>query len=366
MRFVSTYCLREGMVLSKSIHNANGTALLKKDIKLTKRYIQKIEELGLIGVYIDDRLSRDIKVEDVINEELRLEATRGVQTIFNSVASSKGDPMDMTKEVSSASKIVDNIINNLLKSQYLMVNMVDIKIFDERTFAHSVNVAVLSLIMGVSMKMSDKELYELGVGALLHDIGKAFIPPEILNKPGKLTEKEMEIMKTHATIGYEHMRDNSSIPEKSQLAILEHHERFDGSGYPIGKADQEISKFAKIIAICDVYDALTSKRAYKEAQLPSETIEYIMGSADTLFDIDLVRVFCSKVAIYPSGTIVKLSDGRDCIVVDNHPGLPTRPTVKSIKSEDIIDLTVNENLNVTIIGTEELNRIEHMIKKEVA
>ncbi len=200
----------------------------------------------------------------------------------------------------------------------MLVNMIDLKVFDDYTYSHSVNVAVLSIIIGVTMGLGRKELTKLGLGALLHDIGKVFIDKDIVNKPGKLTDEEFSSMKMHSKLGYDYVRDRFQLPVKSYVAVLDHHERYDGSGYPNSKKGDEISDFGKMIALADVYDALTSERPYRKALPPSEAMEYIMGNSQVHFDPELVKVFSRKVAPYPVGTLVKLSNGMTGLVVENY------------------------------------------------
>jgi len=200
-----------------------------------------------------------------------------------------------------ANNSIDKEINNLIytilmdiKKNY-RTNLISIKALDKYTLDHSLNVAILSLRLGVALNMSYEDLYELGVGALLHDIGKIFIPLSILNKKDKLTEEEFETIKKHTMIGYEYTKFASNIPINSKLAILEHHERINGTGYPNNRTADEIHRFAKIVSICDVYDAYTSKRVYKQAKKSEGAIDFIDDNANTLFDKDLSHVFINQV-----------------------------------------------------------------------
>lgn len=301
MRFVSTYYIKEGMIIGKPVYNKNGSFLLEKGVKLKQEYIDKLTELKVNGVYIDDKLSRDIEARNIVSEEIRMEAIQGIKNMFNHVDTDQNIDLDdqIARIINSLNKIIDKIVDN----EDLIVNLADIKILDDYTYSHSVNVAVLSLIMGVALKLNDVQLYELGIGALLHDIGKVFIPDEIINKPARLTDEEMRIVQNHSQLGYEYMKQGSIIPHNSQMAVLDHHEKLDGSGYPYNKVGTEIHQFAKIIAICDVYDAITSKRVYKGAQEPSEALDILTDNADTLFDKNLIHLF--KTQIYPISKLLQ-------------------------------------------------------------
>ena len=180
---------------------------------------------------------------------------------------------------------------------------------DNYTYAHCVNVAVISIILGISLNLSKKNLTYLCIGALIHDIGKSFIPKEILQKPGKLTHEEFEIIKNHPRYGYDFLRKSFNLSSHIKLIVLQHHERFDGLGYPNGIIGNKISYLARIVSIADVYDALTSDRPYKRAMCPSDALEYLMSNAGTLFDHDIINVFCKIIIPFPQGTIVSLSNG---------------------------------------------------------
>lgn len=330
MRFIPTFCLKEGMLLGKSIYNKNGSLLLREGTPIKEQYIAKVIELDIQGVYIDDEISKGINVKNVINDELRFNTVNKIKDIFIDI---EKDSQSLDAHISAANMQVENMIDELIENKNVMVNMVDIKSFDEYTYHHSVNVCILSIIMGISLDLTKDELTCLGMGALLHDIGKVFIHQDLLNKVEKLTTEEFAIMKEHSMDGYRYIKSKFDFPYQTNLGVLQHHEKFDGSGYPLGKAGEEISIFGRIIAVADVYDALVSNRYYKKALLPSEAMEYIMGGAGAHFDFDVVNIFIRKVAAYPLGTCVRLSNGSKGIVVENFPDASTRPKIRLIHND---------------------------------
>lgn len=330
MRFVPMFCVKEGMLLAKSIYNKNGSLLLREGTDIKRQYISKITELNIQGIYIDDDLSRDLEVENVINDQLRFKAVRKIKNMFINI---EKDSPKAKKKLSSVSAMVGDMVDELVENKHIMVNMVDIKSFDEYTYHHSVNVCVLSIIIGISLGFNKVKLTNLGMAALLHDVGKVFIDKEVLNKVEPLTNEEFDTVKAHPLNGYKHMISNFDFPRLTNIGVLEHHERYDGTGYPQSKKGEDISLFARIIAITDVYDALTSNRYYRKASLPSEAMEYIMGGAGLHFDFDLVKIFVRKVALYPVGTCVLLSNGDKGIVAKNYPDAPTRPKIRLIDEE---------------------------------
>ena len=330
MRYVPIGSLDEGMLLARNLYGKDQSLLLGNGQPLKASYIEKIRKLGYSGVFIKDSVSDDIVIESVISDQLKNYAVIAVKDVFIASSGERGgyEAIERTKE------IVENLIDEILYNRNLMVNMIDLKVFDDYTFYHSVNVAVLSILMGVSMYMKHAALYSLGLGALLHDIGKIFVGKDILIKDGPLDDAEMADIQKHPSLGYEYLVNHYDIPARAYLGALHHQERYDGTGYPMGLKGERISQIGRIIAIADVYDALISDRPYRKALLPANAMEYIMGGSGTMFDPHFVSVFSSKVAAYPLGTIVLLSDGSRGIVVKNYEDCCTRPYVRIITGGD--------------------------------
>ena len=354
MRFVPAGCLREGMETAKPLYGRNNEILLMAGIRLSQKYIDSIRRKKFSGVYINDDLSRDIDIVNTISDELRIETSRGIKKLFMEIK----DHNDPRATMKSIVQQVDGIIEELLANKNVMVNMIDLKCFDNYTYMHSVNVAVLSIVVGIAMGFEREVLTRLGLSAILHDIGKVFISSKIINKPGVLTDKEFDEMKKHSQLGYDYARRRLKLSQAVCLGIAEHHEKFDGSGYPNGKKGGEISRFGKIIVLTDIYDALTSERPYRGAQSPSEAMEYIMGGVETMFDPRVSTVFIRKVAPYPVGTTVLLSNGDTAIVLENYEEVCLRPRVRVIKrgDEDVtpFDLNLADDyslLNIVITST---------------
>jgi len=251
--------------------------------------------------------------------------------------------------------LVHNIVDEVAHNRDIMVNIIDIRAYDDYTYSHSLNVAVLSVVMGTMLGLNRKQLHDLTMGALLHDTGKMFIKKEILNKPARLTPEEFEEIKTHSERGYRYLCDQLEIPENARIVALQHHEQFSGKGYPAGLANTDIHLYGRICCVADVYDALTSDRPYRKSMLPSDAIEYIMSGYSTQFDPLVVDALAKKIAPYPVGTYVRLSTGQTAIVVQNYLETGLRPRVKLIvngePTEDYIDLAHDMSmLNVTISG----------------
>lgn len=351
MRFISIYNLKPGMVVAKAVYNAEGQMLLNKDVVLTDSYIGRLKELGISGIYIEDNISQGIVIKDVISDETREKAKAFVKSTMEQIS------VNRHVDVQKAREIVDSIIDELLESHEMLVNLQDIRTKDEYTFGHCVNVSVLSLMMGIALGYDRMKLSELGTGTLLHDIGKVCIPDSILKKPGKLTKDEFDEIKRHTIYGYQMLKENGNISGYSCYIALCHHERPDGKGYPFGLKGDNIHQLARITAICDVYDALTSDRVYRSKMKIPDAVEYLKSMAMSQFDYDLVKIFLKFIALYPIGSGVVLNTGQKAIVVRNNPEMQNRPVVRIIKDEqngDYEEIDLMEHLSVFIVDTYEV------------
>ena len=334
MRYISIEYAKPGMMLARSVYDEADRVLVGAYNELTEDFITKLAKRGFPGVYIEDELSKDIIIQETISAELRNYAVRSL----------KECNIDATLDIAKA--IVDQIMN----SRVISLDLVDLRTFDDYTYRHSVNVAVLSTVIGSGMGMNSQELVDLCASAILHDIGKICIDKNILNKPGKLTSEEYDVIKTHARLSYDLIKEKWNISAKTKNGVLFHHENEDGSGYPLGLEKNNIHPFAKIIHVADVYDALITKRSYKKAFSLTEAIEYLMGGCDILFDRKVVETFLDYVPVYPKGITVLLSDGREAIVVENYKHSTLRPKVRLTTGEEINLSDETKNRNITIIG----------------
>ena len=325
MRLVTLDSVKEGSRLGKSICSADGRVLLGEGVPFKKEFIQKLAEMGVESVYILDEkfaeLEAQLELNDIISDTTRRESIQVTKNSLERLV--KGKPIEMPKILGA----VNNILDDLLHQDTLLVNLSDIRTFDDYTFAHSVNVAVLSLIMGIALGYDQLKLRNLGVGALLHDIGKTQLSLDLLNKPGKLTEEEFASIQKHSEYGFQIIKDNRELSVLIAHVAYQHHERYDGTGYPRGLKGTGITKFARIVAIADVYDALTADRPYRKRNLPHEAYEYLMGACGSHFDHSLVTLFLKHVAPYPAGTIVELTTGEKAVVVRQHLDCLLRPIV---------------------------------------
>lgn len=333
MRYMSVSQLKENMVLGQELFNASGKVLLEKHTTLTEEKISYIAFLGIPGVYIDDEFTKEVQIKEVIVPEVKREALAVVQDVF--VKSTDGD---MDPEEERIQKIVEEIINNILDNKDVMTNLLELKSYNDYTFFHSTNVAILSGVIGAKCRLSDLELEYLVTAGFLHDIGKIFIKDDIINAPRKLTNEERTMMMDHPRLGYELLVKKFDFSDIVTRAVYEHHEWVNGEGYPKRKHNDDIMFISKILRAADVYDAMTSNRPYHSPFLPSEVMEYMMGRTGLEFDTKVMMTMSKELCIFPVGCEVELSDGTHGIVVENHRGFVMRPKIKIIPSGEIFDL----------------------------
>ncbi|MCK4257505.1 MAG: HD-GYP domain-containing protein [Halanaerobiales bacterium] len=341
MRLVSLNDITLEMTLAKPIYY-NDRILLNIDCKDISKYRERLIEFGINYVYINDELSEGIAIEDIIKDETRQKSKKIIKDTLNSRLN---NIFYITEtQVANIQNVVYDMVDEISQSDEVIVNLLDIKAYDSYTFSHSVNVTVLSLILGKALYYTREQLIKLGIGALLHDFGKTMIPLEILNKPDKLTDEEFEIVKEHSRLGYERLKDQTLISPLSRAVILSHHEKVDGTGYPKGLKNDEIHDYAKIVAIADVFDSLNSDRVYRKRWPTYKIVDFILSNVDKHFEKQFVNKFLKYIAVYPNGTFVTLSNGQKAIVQKQNKNCPTKPIVKIIQDMDGRKMSQTVNL----------------------
>lgn len=351
MKYISFENLREGEVLSQPLFGSKGEIILAKNQEIRSEFIQRLQAWGYEGVYIEEEYTKELDVDKIITPELKTSALNLLKNFFSADEEALNGQENF-QDMQDMIEVMSDIVEEILYQEDVIINMIDLKVYDCYTYYHSVNVAVLAVVIGSGLGFCKEKLIQLGTAGILHDIGKKFVPHKILAKKGALLSSEYEIVKKHSEKGYETIKGNSQISGETALGILDHHERYDGSGYPNKKRGREISEFGRILAIADVYDALISKRPYHDAVIPSEALEYIMGGSGTFFDPEYVDVFVKKVVTYPVGSAVKLSNGLEGMVVQNFVRFNMRPRIKIFEEDEFyLDLKNDpETRNITITG----------------
>ncbi len=236
-----------------------------------------------------------------------------------------GRPLDLFQ----AAPLMEEMAESLARNETAAIT-VRLRRLDEYTFAHCANVAVLAMLLGRFLGFSGEDLPQLGLAGLLHDLGKARVPESILNKPGRLSDAEMEIMRRHPLEGYLVLKDRADVPPEVARVVLEHHERTDGAGYPYRLAGQDISLYSQVVGVVDVYDALVSETVYRHAVPPAMALSQLYNLRNKGFCTECVDMLVKALGIYPVGSFVRLSSGDYGVVAEGNPEQPLHPKVRLV------------------------------------
>lgn len=348
-------------IISKNIYNQFGALILPKGQRLEARMKNRLTENGVFFVYIkddvpkknkDSRNAEESSSEKLISAEEKIEKLKQdtlskLPNIFNELLDKNikvlGDLMD----------VVDEMVGDILESEIINTNLYEINNYDDYTYVHCLDTAIMSIFLGKAISLNPNVMRTIGISAILHDIGKTKISNNIINKKGKLTPEEYNIVKQHPKLGFDALIESGLRDPGILYGVLHHHERYDGKGYPSGLKGKDINYIAKIISVCDVYTAIAANRSYRSRFSPNEAYEYILGGAGTFFDPVIITKFRETFSIYPIGCEVKLSNGVSGNILRQNRNFPDRPVVRAEK-EDIynnkytyeIDLLLETKLSI--------------------
>ena len=353
--YVKTKFLEPGMQVAKTVSDRLDRIIAKTGDILDEKKIEAIKTHGIPGVTIIDgskivaksEQTKDVQVRESVqkiidqqrvddpatvqlSESVKKRVSEGIQYLYSN--------SDSEEFAATSTNITNELMRAILDNNALAIDISTLKTSDEYTFKHSVDVATLAMITAQKMNLSQQEIYNIGIAGLLHDMGKSKIPLDILNKPGKLTDEEFAIMKRHSELGYHILKDKKEFSPVVPISVLQHHEKINGSGYPLGINKDKLLPFSRILTICDTYDALVTDRPYKKAYSQRVAVEIIMSMTNEL-DIDVMKSFFETVILYPVDSVVQLSNGETARVIENKSGAVLRPTVVGLKSGIVYNLS---------------------------
>jgi HD-GYP domain-containing protein (c-di-GMP phosphodiesterase class II) len=337
--FVSVYECEPGMMMAETIFNEYGAVIVAENAILDTHLIRKLDNLGFLQVKIYDQISNLITASS--SEIFKVQYNDNVDVV-----------KDILHEISADKKINVESVNNVSDSIFMRLNenrdivgcLNQIRGVDDYTYAHSVNVSLLSMLIGKWLKFDPNKIKLLVQAGLLHDIGKSKVPSDIINKPGKLTHDEFEEIKKHPLYGYRVLEGIDKISKDVCMGVLMHHERDDGSGYPLGAKAPQIHEFAKIIAIADIYDAMTSARSYREKGSPFEVFELMENNAFGVLDPKAVTTFLTNIASYYIGDFVRLNTNEIGEIIYINSRHISQPVIKV--GNRYLDLTLDTKIKI--------------------
>ncbi|MCB1906169.1 MAG: HD-GYP domain-containing protein [Rhodocyclaceae bacterium] len=338
-----------------------------------ERDIDRFREAGIGEVYIDTARGLDdaegvdaAEVKQAVQQQIveavvqaqpplrtrtlaeEMPRARGIHAQANRVVRDMMRDVRLGRAVSldDVEPLVDAVTESILSNGNALLGLIGIKNKDDYTFQHSVSVCTLMVTFGRSLGMPADELREAGIGGLVHDIGKMRVPEEVLNKPGRLTDEEFDLIRRHPGDGHEILLDLGGVGEVALDITRHHHERIDGSGYPDRLADEQISTMARMAAIVDVYDAITADRCYHKGMPATEALRKMWEWSTNHFDRKLLAAFVRCVGIYPVGSLVRLESGRLGVVIAQSPEEALMPVVRTFfntranayVTPDVVDL----------------------------
>lgn len=346
MRFELVRNLKGDEVLAKDLFDGYGRVLLPVGTVLSVPYINRIRQSGYCYIYINDEELDDIKYDNNI-DVLKQKTIRRLPNIFQNIIDGNGDSL---KE---SLKTIDDLTDYIIEQSDINTNLYEISKYDDYTYIHCIDTGIMSIILGRALNWNKSDLKELGISAILHDIGKIEVSEKLINKKGPLTKEEFEEVKKHTVYGYRILKNTDIVSRNILEGVLQHHERVDGKGYPLGIKGDKINKFAKIISLCDVFTAISANRSYRKGFDPNEAYEYILSNANRMFDKEVIDNFRKNFYIYPLGVRVRLSNKVEGYIIKQNKSFPDRPVIRVNNNDrsnkkNSYDIDLLNTLNLTI------------------
>lgn len=355
MRRTSLADLVPGMIVARTVFDSNSRPLLVQNALLTQEYITRLHELGIGSVYVKDGLA-DIEVPQIISDKVFSAVSSDLHQSLNRLTNQR------SIDVKSLKRSVALLIEDIISNRNLLIQLEDIHTYNDYLLFHSINVAVFSIMTGLTMGYPEGNLSDLGIGALLHDLGMIFLDPAILDKPGELTPIEREQVKQHTEFGFNILRTNREIPTTAAHIAYQHHEQLDGMGYPRHLSRKQILEYAKIAAIADTFDAIVSDRPYRKGYSMTEGVLVLKKLANTHFDPEIVEAFSSNVAIYPVGSLLHLNTGHIAVVTSITKLNSTRPVIHVVGDQR--GRLLQQPFEIDLMKTNDVKIVRRLTDKE--
>lgn len=338
-----------GMKLAQMVVDENGRVLLERGTLLTHTLLQYMNDWGITAVAV---FTGEVVPEPLNKPELfpKNDVPDEFATQYKKIANEIYQVFDKVRlsnerVVPELSQLAHGPVHDMIHAVGVINHIQFGQEYSDYLIHHSINVAVIAGLLGKWLNLAPWTIENLILAGLLHDIGKCQIPLEILNKPGKLTAQEMTVMQQHTYLGYQILKQEKSLPPEVLYGVLEHHERMDGSGYPLKVTGDSIHLFGRILAIADIYDAMTSDRVYQERVSPFTVVETLVNDMFDKLDVKICTAFLNNVQNCFLGNVVELSDGRKAEVIYLNQFMAARPVVRT-ENDEFIDLERNKELSI--------------------
>jgi len=332
MRLVQVDALEPGLRMGRSIYSDTGSLLLGKGVVLSNRMINKLVDNSIFYVYIDDEISEGVEPISVIDDGTMMKSINSVKKLMDELMTAE-NPHGVSKMIplntyKSVQDVIQEIMKSLENNEDVLYTVTELMGTDMYTYKHSVNVTILTIMTCKAMGYDYEMIKHIAMGALLHDIGKVKVKSDLINKKGALNVLELKEIMNHSSYGYDMIKDDRVLSPYTKLIVHQHHEKLDGSGYPNNLSKEDIPEYVRVVTICDMFDAMTSDRAYRARMPIYKAMEELMVQAVYKLDARVYQKFIQQICIYPVGTEVELSDGRMAIVVEYRNHAPSRPLIR--------------------------------------
>ena len=352
MQKVTINNIDPGAVVVKPIYSDEGILLVPDGVVLHEKGVKRLMDLGVreaFVVYPEAETSRILElykesphIDDIVYQKTRIQAKKLMKKVMDRMLP------DKSIDIYKISKIVDEIINQILSAKDIILTLSRLRTIDDYTYEHSVNVCVVSLVIGMDLNLQQSELQLLGTGALLHDVGKVCISEDILRKPSSLTNEEYNEVKSHTEMGYKILLESGVSEEVAQIALY-HHEKIDGTGYNRSMNGEEIPLLSRIVTLADSYDAMSNDRIYRKRLSPDKVYKEIASLSGYHFDYNITERFLRRIDLFPIGTGVELNTRHKGVVVSQNKFLPQSPVIRIFKNDTD---PRNENISTNYVDVD--------------